>query len=192
MIYKLLSLILQPEMFYEEIRQENGWRPLVFLIQVSAIMAVFTPVVNYLGWPSTDLSASFQAQIMAWQITETYLIPRLGVWAYGVEAFLILGLTLLMAGFITLFLHAIYRVMGGKGTILNAWKAACYGIAPCVLLGWIPYWSLFVASWSLILQFYFGPKVLYRMREGTALAILAFIVGATLLELMTKGTTVGF
>jgi hypothetical protein len=129
---------------------------------------------------------------MAWQLTDTYLIPRLGTWAYGVEAFLILGLTLLMAGFMALLLHGIYRVLGGKGTLLNAWKAACYGTGPCVMLGWIPYWSLFVAAWSLILQFYYGPKILYRIREGTALLILALIVGATLLELITKGTTVGF
>jgi len=192
MIKKLFSLLRQPESFFERVREENARCPLVFLIQVSAIISIFTPIVNYLGWPSTDRSASFQAQILAWQITETYLIPRLGVWAYGVEVFLILGLTLLMTGFIILFLHVIYRVSGGKGTILNAWKAACYGTGPCVLLGWIPYWSLFVAAWSLILQFYYGSKMLYRMREGTALVILAFIVGVTLLELMTKGTTVGF
>jgi hypothetical protein len=61
-----------------------------------------------------------------------------------------------------------------------------------VLFGWVPYWSLFVAVWSLLLQFYLGPKILYRMKEGVALMILAFIVGATLLELITKGTTVGF
>jgi len=61
-----------------------------------------------------------------------------------------------------------------------------------VLLGWVPYWSLFLGAWSLLLQFYCGPKVLYRMREGRALLILAFILGATLLEFATRGTTVGF
>jgi hypothetical protein len=34
--------------------------------------------------------------------------------------------------------------------------------------------------------------VLYHMKEGAALIILAFLVGATLLELMIKGTTVSF
>ena len=42
------------------------------------------------------------------------------------------------------------------------------------------------------MQLYFGPKMLYRMREGRALLILAFFVAATLLEFATKGTTVGF
>jgi hypothetical protein len=192
MFKKLFRLLGQPEKFYESIRGEGFREPFVFLLQITAVIAIFTPLINALGWASTDRNASFQAQIMAWQITEQYLLTRLGNWAYMVEALLILGLTLLIAFFMTVFLHLIFRLLGGKGSILNAWKAACYGTGPCVLLGWIPYWSLFVAAWSLILQFYYGPKVLYRLREGTALAILAFILGATLLELMTKGTTVGF
>lgn len=43
-----------------------------------------------------------------------------------------------------------------------------------------------------MLQLYYGPKVLYRMREGRAVVILALFLGATLLEFATKGTTVGF
>jgi hypothetical protein len=192
LLKKLFGMLLQPDEFFEGVREERTWQPFVFFLQVSAIIALFTPVVNYLGWPSTDQSAAFQAQIMAWQITEEQLLPALGGWAYVIEAVLILGLSLLIVMIMTGFLHLIFRLLGGKGPILNAWKAACYGVGPCVLFGWVPYWSLFVAAWSLLLQFYYGPKVLYQMREGTALAILAFIIGATLLELMTKGTTVGF
>jgi len=191
MTKKLFSLLCQPEVFFESVRKENLWQPFVFLFQVSAIIAIFTPLVNFLGWPSTDRSAAFQAQIIAWQITATYLIPHLGVWAYGVEVTLILGFALLIAVIMTVMLHIVYRIAGGKGPMLNAWKAACYGTGPCMLLGWIPYWSLFVAAWSLIMQFYYGPKTLYRLQEGRALAILALILGATLLELMTQGTTVG-
>jgi len=192
MFRKLIGMLKQPDVFFEGVREEGFLQPFLFLLQVSAVIAFFTPLVNYLGWASTDRNSSYQAQILAWQITQEYLLPRLGFWAYVVEAFLILGLALLIAIFMTGFLHLLFRLSGGKGPILNAWKAACYGTGPCVLLGWIPYWSLFVATWSLVLQFYYGPKVLYRMREGIALLILAFIVGATLFELMTKGTTVGF
>ena len=192
MFKKLYRILLKPDEFFEGIREEGAQQPLVFFLQVSAIIALFTPIVNYLGWPSTDQNSAYQAQIMAWQITEEQLLPILGYWAYLVEAFLILSLSLIVALFMTGFMHLIFRILGGKGQILNAWKATCYGAGPCVLFGWIPYWSLFVAVWSLLLQFYYGPKVLYRMREGIALLILAFIVGATLLELMTKGTTVGF
>jgi hypothetical protein len=192
MFKKLFGMLSQPDEFFEGIREESTRQPFIFFLQVSLIISLFTPLVNYLGWPSTDQSAAFQAQIMAWQITKEQLLPPLGGRAYVVEVFLIMGLSLVVLVFMTGILHLIFRILGGQGPILNAWKAACYGAGPCVLLGWIPYWSLFVAAWSLLLQFYYGPKVLYRMREGKALAILAFIVGATLLELMTKGTTVGF
>ena len=119
------------------------------------------------------------------------MLPRLGTWAYVVEAFLILGLAVVIALLLAAFIHLIYRVLGGQGSFLNAWKATCYGVGPCVLLGWVPYWTLFVGAWCFVLQPYYGPKVLYRMREGRALLILAFFVGATLLEFAAEGTTVG-
>jgi hypothetical protein len=192
MFKRLLKMLRYPDEFFEGVRDEGGLQSFSFFLQVAVIIAVFTPIVNYLGWASNDQSATFQAQIIAWQITDEQLQPILGGWAYVVEAFLILVLSLLVALFMTGFLHLIFRLLGGKGPILNAWKAACYGAGPCVLLGWIPYWSPFVAVWSLLLQFYYGPKILYRMKEGRALIILVCILGATLLELMIKGTTVGF
>ena len=192
MFRKLLLMLKEPEEFFEVIREEGYREPFIFLLQVSVVIAFFTPIVNYLGWPSTDRTSTYQAQIVAWQITSEQLLPRLGAWAYVVEAFLILGLALVVALFLAGFLHLIFRALGGQGAILNAWKAVCYGVGPCVLLGWVPYWTLFVGAWSFVLQLYFGPKVLYRMREGRALLILAFFMGATLLEFAIKGTTVGF
>jgi hypothetical protein len=192
MCKRFFKMLCTPDVFFEDIRGEGGFRPFTFFLQISTIIALFTPIVNYLGWPSDDQSAAYQAQIIAWKITEEQLLPVMGGWSYVIEFFLILGLSLIVLVFMTGFLHLIFRLLGGKGPILNAWKAACYGVGPCVLLGWIPYWSVFVAVWSLLLQFYYGPKVLYHMKEGAALIILAFIVGATLLELMIKGTTVSF
>jgi len=192
MLMRLYTMLRTPDVFFEGVRDEGGLNPFSFFLQISAIIALFTPIVNYLGWQSTDQSAAYQAQIIAWKITQEQLLPVLGGWSYVIEFFLILGLSLIVLVFMTGFLHLIFRLLGGKGPILNARKVACYGAGPCVLLGWLPYWSVFVAIWSLLFQFYYGPKVLYRMQEGLALIILAFIVGATLLELMVRGTTVGF
>jgi len=191
MLRKLFRMLKEPETFFEAVREEGYGPPSLFLVQVSAVIAFFTPIVNYLGWESTDRTATYQAQILGWQITRDYLLPWLGPVAYVAEAVLILGLAWVIAMPLTCFVHLAYRLLGGKGPMLNAWKATCYGVGPCLLLGWIPYWSLFMGAWSLLLQLYYGPKVLYRMREGRALLILAFFVGATLLEFATKGTTVG-
>jgi len=189
---KLLWMLREPGSFFEAVRDED-WRPsFMFLLQVSAIIATFTPLVNALGWESTDTNSTYQAQILAWQVTRDYLLPRLGRTAYLVEALLIMVFSVVIALSLAVFLHLVFRVLGGQGPVLNAWKATCYGVGPCVLLGWVPYWTLFVGAWSFVLQLYFGPKVLYRVKEGRALLILAFFVGATLLEFATKGTTVGF
>jgi hypothetical protein len=192
MFRKLLWMLRKPDEFFETVREERYREPFLFLFQASAIIAFFTPIMNWLGCESTDRTSTFQAQILAWRITSERLLPRLGAWAYILEAFLILGLTVVIALALAAFVHLIYRLLGGQGPFLNAWKATCYGTGPCVLLGWVPYWTLFVGAWSLVLQLYFGPKVLYRLREGRALAILALFLGATLLEFATKQTTVGF
>jgi hypothetical protein len=155
-------------------------------------LAIFTPVANYLGWPSTDSSSTFLAQIIAWQITRDYLLPRLGTGAYVVEAFLILVLALIISLFLTGLIHLVFKALGGQGSILHSWKATCYGAGSCAILRWVPYWTLFVGAWSFLLQLYSGPTVLYRIAEGRALWILVFFFGVTLLEFATKGTTVGF
>ena len=192
MFKKLYNMLKEPENFFNGVREEGYRESLIFLVQVSAVIAFFTPIMNYLGWSSTDSTSTFQAQIIAWRITSEQLLPRFGAWAYIIEAFLILVLALALALLLAGFIHVIVRVAGGQGPFLNAWKAICYGTGPCVLLGWVPYWTLFMGAWSFVIQLYFGPKVLYRLKEGRAILILAFFIGATLLEFALKGTTVGF
>jgi len=192
LLKKLARLLLDPPGFFNSIQGEGFREPFIFLLSISAIIAAFTPLVNYLGLPSTDTSAAYQAQILAWRLTKSYLLPHLGNWAYLIEANLIIAFALLLAGVMSLIIHLLYRLAGGRGVWLNAWKAVCYGAAPCVILGWLPYWSLFMGVWSLVLQFYYGPKELYKLPEGRALLILVLFIGSAMLEFALAGTTVGF
>lgn len=192
MLRKIFRMVEDPDQFFLGLQGEGIREPLIFLLSVSGIIAPFTAAANLLGWPSTDLSASLQAQIIAWRITEQVLLPRIGYLAYVLEVPLIILLTLLFAILLAGFVHLFYRLLGGKGTFREAWKAVCYGVGPCVILGWVPYWSLFVASWALVAQLYYAPKILYRMQGGRALIILAAVIGATLSEFAARGTTVGF
>jgi hypothetical protein len=117
-----------------------------------------TPIVNYFGVKSTDLSSSFQAQIVVYNLLlRNNLFELYGTYAFFIEAALIFVLALPLLLFLTLLLHVTYRLIGGQGSVLNAWKAACYGVAPCVLGGFLPYISLFAAFYSLSMQFYLGP-----------------------------------
>jgi hypothetical protein len=192
MLRRLLRTLTVPDQLFAEVEAEGYREPFLFLLAVSAVIAAFTALVNWLGWPSTDTSASLQAQILAWRVAEQWLLPRLGAWGFLAEAPLIVVLAALLAVLMAGLIHTVYRLVGGEGPLLHAWKAVCYGLAPCLLFGWVPYWSLFVGSWALVLQLYFAPKTLYRVREGRALLILAVIVASVLAEFAMRGTTVGF
>jgi hypothetical protein len=66
LLKKLLRLLLDPPGFFNSIQGEGFHEPFVFLLSVLVIITIFTPLVNYLGMPSTDTSAAYQAQILAW------------------------------------------------------------------------------------------------------------------------------
>ncbi|MBS7614706.1 hypothetical protein KEJ18_03115 [Candidatus Bathyarchaeota archaeon] len=116
----LWAMLMNPKEFFNGIRVE-GWKPcFVFFVCVTLVISVVTPVVNFLGIESTDLSSSYQAQIIAYNFAKDSLVPLYGDYAYMFETVLIFVLSLLILVFITLFLHAVYTIIGGSGPILNA------------------------------------------------------------------------
>ena len=189
---RMIPLLKNPSGFFEGARDE-GWKPsFKFFLQITVVLSIATPIVNYLGVESTDFSSSYQAQIMAYRLVQNSLLDQYGLYAYFIEALLILGFACMILIFGTGFLHVIYKLMGGRGSVLNAWKAMCYGVGPCVLGGFLPYLSLFAGFYSLLLQLYVGPKVLYEVQESKAILLLALIIALTFIEMFVLGTTVGF
>ena len=148
---KLIHMLRDPIKFFESIKNEN-WKPsLIFFSEVTLIISILTPIVNFLGIKSTDYSSSYQAQILAYKTIEEHLIPKYGALAYLIEPLLIIGFAYLLLFSMTIVFHIFYKLMGGKGTILSTWKVLCYGIDPCILGGFLPYISLFAAFYSLLL-----------------------------------------
>ncbi|MEM2940370.1 MAG: YIP1 family protein [Thermoproteota archaeon] len=191
-IRKLIKQLADPTGFFEEARSE-GWKPpFVFFLWVTLVISIVTPIVNYLGVESTDLSSSYQAQILAYNILKSNLLNSYGVYAYLIEVILIFGFAVFILLLLTLLLHLVYRLIGGRGPVLNAWKAACYGVGPCLLGGFLPYVSLFVGFYSFAMQFYLGPMVLYRVKEGKAIIVFVFFITIAFIEMFVAGTTVNF
>jgi len=189
---KLFDLLKNPTEFFENVRDQD-WKPAFkFFLVITIILSIITPIINYFGIRSTDFSSAYQAQILAYRLLEDTLLTQYGTFAYPIEGLLIIGFAVIILLFATGFLHLIFRLMGGKGSVLNAWKAVCYGVGPCILGGFLPYMSLFAAFYSLILQLYIGPRVLYRVKESRAIVFLAIVLALTFIEMFTKGTTVGF
>jgi len=188
----LFDLLKDPIEFFENVKGEN-WKPAFkFFLAITVILSIVTPIVNYIGVESADFSSACQAQILAYGLLESTLLSQYGISAYLIEAFLIVGFAVAIALSLTGFLHLFYRLMGGRGSVLNAWKAVCYGVGPCILGGFLPYISLFAAFYSLILQVYVGPRILYRVEESRAIVFLVVMLTLTFIEIFMKGTTVGF
>jgi hypothetical protein len=188
---KLAEELVDPRGFFNRV-QEEGWKPaFVFFLWVTLILSVITPILNYFGMKSTDFSSSYQAQILAYNLVKSSLIISYGAYAYMIEALLIFALAIPILLLLTLLLHLVYRLIGGQGSPLKAWKAACYGVGPCLLGGFLPYISLFAAFYSFTMQFYLGPMTLYKAKEGRAISIYVAFIALTFIEMFISGTTVG-
>jgi len=192
MIKHLAKLLSNPREFFNNVRAE-GWKPaFVFFLWLTLFISVVTPIVNYLGIATTDFSASYQSQILAYDFVKNNLLEPFGASAYFIEAVLIFMFAIAMLLFLTLFLHLIFRVIGGQGSVLNAWKSICYGIGPCLLGGFLPYISLFAGFYSFAMQFYLGPMILYKAKESRAIVVFVILIAWTFIEMFVIGTTVGF
>jgi hypothetical protein len=190
-VEQLAKQLANPSEFFNNVRAEN-WKPAFgFFLWVTLFISVISPIVNYFGIESTDLSSSYQAQIAAYNLVKNNLLGLYGTYAYLIEVVLIFAFAIPILLFLTLLLHVIYRLIGGQGSVLNAWKAACYGIGPCLLGGYLPYISLFAGFYSFAMQFYLGPKALYNAKEGRAIVVFVAFIAVTFIEMFVLGTTVG-
>jgi hypothetical protein len=189
---QLKKQLTDPSGFFNNVKTEN-WKPaFIFFLWITLIISLVTPIVNFVGIESTDISSSYQAQIAAYRIVKNNFLQTYGSIAFVFEPILIFALAIPILLFLTVFLHLLYRIIGGQGSILNAWKAACYGIGPCLLGGFLPYISLFAAFYSLTMQFYIGPRELYKAKESRAIAVFVAMIALTFIEMFVFGTTVGF
>lgn len=192
MMEKLAKQLADPSEFFNSVRTE-GWKPaFAFFLWVTLLIALVTPILNYFGMESTDFSSSYQAQILAYNLVKNSLIDPYGSYAYLIEAILIFAFAIPILLFLTLLLHLIYRFIGGQGSVLNAWKGACYGIGPCLLGGFLPYISLFAGFYSFAMQFYLGPRTLYKAKESRAIVVFVAFIALTFIEMFVSCTTVGF
>jgi hypothetical protein len=130
------SMLRAPSETLEELRSEGIRNAFTFLLVVGSVTALLTPLQIYLGFEDVNgLHAGGQAEYLAKDISAAY---KLGVeWRpLLIETFYVLILVLS-----TGYLHVIFKVIGGKGTIKDTLKMIAYGDAPALLFGWIPYFA---------------------------------------------------
>ena len=115
----LFRQLANPTEFFNNARSED-WKPsFLFFLWITLFVSIATSLVNFLGVESTDFSAAYQSQIAACNIVKNNLVPPYGAYAYLVEPFLIFSFAIPILFCLTLLLHVTYRLIGGKGSILN-------------------------------------------------------------------------
>jgi len=188
----LIQEIINPREFFNSTRNES-WKPsFTFFFWITLFVSLATAAMNLLGIESNDFSASYQSQIVAYNYVKSNLVPLYGSYAYILEPFIIFAFAILVLLLLTLILHVTYRLIGGQGSVINGWKATCYGIGPCLLGGFLPYISLFAAFYSFAMQFYLGPMILYNAKESRAIVVFTSYIALAFIEMFVFGTTVGW
>jgi hypothetical protein len=188
---KMRRVIVDPTRFFTDVRAED-WRPSFrFFLAVVLVIAIVTPLLNVVGMESNDFSSSCQSQIAAYAFMKTYWLDSYGLFAYLLEGVAIVAFSLSMLLLLTVLVHGVYRLIGGKGSLLHGWKSVYYGLGPCLLGGFLPYVALFAAFYSFALQFYVGPKILYSVKEDRAIVVFTSFIALAFIEMFVVGTTVG-
>ncbi|MEM2927667.1 MAG: YIP1 family protein [Nitrososphaerota archaeon] len=156
---ELLNLLKNPIEFFENIKDKNWKHAFKFFLIITIILSIITSIVNFLGIESTDLSSAYQAQILAYRILKYTLLHQYEKFVYLIEAFLIFIFSIIILLISTIFLHLVFKFMGGKGSILNAWKALCYG-------GWTMYnwwiFAIYITICSLLFTYF---TILHRTKN---------------------------
>ena len=167
-----------PSKTLEEIRSEKTQHAFTFLLIVDAVTAFLSPLQVYLDFEDIKgLHAGGQAEFLAKDISTMYELDI--EW----RPFLIEMFYVFILLFTTAYLHAILRVVGGKGSIKDALMMIAYGDAPGLLFGWIPYFATIATLWAAVIQLFIDPIVLHKISWTKASIIFSTLMGLGIIEI---------
>jgi hypothetical protein len=172
------SMLRAPSETLEEVRSKKVLHAFTFLLTIGLVTAFLTPLQTCLGFEDVNgLHAGGQAEFLAKDISTMY---KLGVeWRPFLIEILYVFILLLSTG----YLHIIFKVAGGKGTIKDTFKIIAYGDAPGLLFGWIPYFATIAALWAALIQLFIGPITLHKISWAKTSIIFSLLVGLGLIEI---------
>jgi len=172
------SMLKAPSKTLEEVHLEKAVCALTFLLTIGLVTAFLTPLQIFLGFEDVNgLHAGGQAEFLAKDISTMY---ELSVeWRPFLIEVLYVFILLLSTG----YLHIIFKVAGGKGTIKDTFKIIAYGDAPGLLFGWIPYFATVAALWAALIQLFIGPITLHKISWAKTSIIFSFLVGLGIIEI---------
>jgi len=174
--YTTWEIVRDPSAFFEEVREEGWWPAYRYLLTVAVIMSILSPLAWAFGVDGeSPVNTSLSAQRDTYRWWRDTLRPQFGNWSYPL-AILTLFVTIHLHLIFTPVLHFVFRLLGGRGPLLNAWKAMCYGLAPTLALGFLPFLGVLTGVYATLLQLAIGPATLYRVKDGRAYVLVVIVL----------------
>lgn len=165
---KIAGFIARPVETFRAARDETFGDAVVYFIALLIVNAVLSAIIGYLGLRAAGLFGAPSAGAGGVGAMVTVFI-----------AAVVLGVIGLAVG--SILLHIGVLVMGGRGGIIQTFKAVVYGLTPYYLLGWIPVVGLLAALWALIVEI-LGIRELHEM--STERAIVAWVISIVIIAIV--------
>ncbi len=185
---KVKGLLLEPSKTFDSLKDESLEEALKYYAIIAAVYsALFALIFAF--------ASSLFGSMMGYRNLGTMMGAGVGIGAavFFFAMFLILAIAGAFIG--GAILHIFVYIVGGRKGIVQTIKAGMYGSTPSLLLGWIPFVSIIVAIWSLIVEI-IGVRQLHELTTGRAILavlipiilgiILALILAALLVAYMTS------
>nr|MDO8087633.1 YIP1 family protein [Candidatus Sigynarchaeum springense] len=172
-------VIKDPPKVLERLASETVPRSVMFVLLVGAVTSALTPLQVWLGFEDVNsLHAGGQAEVLAMMLLN---YCGLSVWwrPLLIETFYVAILFITSA-----YMHAILKILGGRGTARDTAKMIAYGDAPGLLFGWIPYFATVAALWAAAIQLLLGPAIVHKLPWGKAAVLFAALVGLGFIDIV--------
>lgn len=174
-------VVSDPLVFFESIRDQGFGPPYRYFLAVALVLSILSPLAwacGVDGGSPINTSTTAQRDVYHWWYDTLH--PQLGNLSFPVAMFALLVDMHIVLALFTPIMHLVFRAMGGQGPFSSAWKAVCYGIAPSIVLGFLPFIGLLVGVYATLLQLYVAPACLYRLKDGRAYLLLVVILSVAI------------
>ena len=172
------GILSDPQNTLTQLRSEKTSSALTFILVIGAVTAFLTPLQVLAGYEDVNgLHAGGQAEYLARDVSIRFGLG-LEFRPFLIEVFYIVILLISTA-----YLHIIFKVVGGKGSVNDTLRMIAYGDAPALLFGWVPYFATVAAVWAAVIQLFIGPMVYHKLSWAKACIVFSLLLGAGIIEI---------
>ena len=161
LVNKVKGILLTPVETFQQSRADDFKTALTYFAPLLLFLAIMTTIVTLIF--SIILSIFNPFGIVGGIVSS---IMWFFIYLIGIP---------ICAVLVTIWIHIITYLAGGRKDIFQTFKAVIYGMTPSLLLGWVPILSYLICLVSIIYTTV-GLRELQEISTGRAIAIMAIAI----------------